>query len=132
MPKLKAELLLPPLQLPHPVTSYMLTPIPQLPTNLAPDAVISIPAALVQPLTMNATTATLLDTSQPCAGDHAPVDIQLIPPTRGGSPEANHTGPVVADIQAGCSAEEVSHAETIPETPEETSAPVTAHLKAAT
>ena len=50
-------------------------------------------------------------------------------PTRGGTTEANHAGPGVTDIQAGHSAQEGSHAKSIPDTPEETSAPVVTHLR---
>ena len=58
----------------------------------------------------------------------SPIAIKLIPPTRGGSPKADSAGPAITDIQEGHIAEEGSHAEATPEI-EETSAPVTAHLR---
>ena len=108
----------------------MLTPSLQLHANYVPDAVIPTPVAPVQPLTMNAITATPLGTLQPCAGDPTPTDIQLIPLTRGGSTKADNTCPSTTNVQAGHIAEEGSHLEATPEI-EETLTPVTAHLRSA-
>ena len=70
--------------------------------------------AAVQPLTANATTATLLDTSQPYAGDSTPIDVQPVLPTSGESPEVDPTDLAVTDIQAGYLTEEGSHTEATP------------------
>ena len=81
---------------------------------------------------MNVTTAVVLANLQPCVGDPTLTDTQLIIPANRESQEPGPTGPVTADIPAGPPTEAGSLTETTPITPEEASAPATAHHKTIT
>ena len=78
------------------------------------------------PLGMNITTATVLATLQPSAGDPTLTDTQLTIPASRQSQEAGPTGPVATDIPADPPAEAGSLTETTTITSEEASAPATA------